>query len=109
MKRIALLLIALSLAITAAYFIGKHTKDTVTPGKFRDANIVLITIDTLRADHLPAYGYTKLSTPAIDRLAAESVLFEDAIAHVPMTLPSHASILTGLLPVQHGVHDNAGF
>ncbi len=111
MKRIAFFGIVLlaGLAVTVAYFIRRNSENTITPGKFREANIVLITIDTLRADHLPAYGYTKLSTPAMDRLAAESVLFEDAIAHVPMTLPSHASILTGLLPVEHAVHDNAGF
>ena len=81
----------------------------IKPGQFRDSNIVLITVDTLRADHLPAYGYRGVKTPAIDRLAAQSVLFEDAVAHVPMTLPSHASILTGLLPPAHGVRDNAGF
>jgi len=70
---------------------------------------VLITIDTLRADHLPAYGYTGIKTPNLDQLAGESLIFEDAIAHIPMTLPSHASIHTGLLPIYHGVRDNAGF
>jgi len=78
-------------------------------GAFRDSNIVLITIDTLRADHLPAYGYTHVKTPNIDKFANESLIFEDAIAHIPMTLPSHASILTGLLPAYHRVRDNAGF
>src|SRR5262245_23126517 len=60
--------------------------------------VVLISIDTLRADHLPVYGYTKGRTPAIDALAAESVVFDHAYAHAPQTLPSHTSILTGLLP-----------
>lgn len=74
-----------------------------------DGPIILISIDTLRADHLPAYGYTKVRTPAIDALAADGVLFERAYSHAPLTLPSHASILTGRLPFEHGVRDNIGF
>ncbi|HEY3382776.1 MAG TPA: sulfatase-like hydrolase/transferase [Vicinamibacterales bacterium] len=73
------------------------------------APIILISIDTLRADHLPAYGYTKVKTPAIDALAADGVLFEHAYAHSPQTLPSHAAILTGQLPFETGVRDNIGF
>lgn len=71
--------------------------------------IILIAVDSLRADHLPAYGYTKLRTPAIDRLAADGVVFERAYAHAPQTLPAHASILTGRLPFDTGVRDNVGF
>lgn len=71
--------------------------------------IVLISIDTLRADRLPVYGYRQGRTPAIDRLAADGVVFDRAWAHSPQTLPSHASILTGLLPFEHGVRDNMGF
>lgn len=71
--------------------------------------IVLVSIDTLRADRLPIYGYTKVTTPAIDRLAADGVVFDYAWAHSPQTLPSHASIFTGLLPFEHGVRDNMGF
>ena len=71
--------------------------------------IVFVSIDTLRADHLPAYGYGKVRTPAIDALAADGVVFERAYAHAPQTLPSHASILSGLLPFQTGVRDNVGF
>ncbi len=55
-------------------------------GAFRDYNVLLVTIDTLRADHLPAYGYTRVQTPSMDRLASESLIFEDAVAHTPMTL-----------------------
>ncbi len=73
------------------------------------APIVLISIDTLRSDHLPAYGYQGVATPAIDALRRDSILFERAYAHVPLTLPSHASILTGLLPYEHGVRDNMGY
>lgn len=71
--------------------------------------IVLISIDTLRSDRLPAYGYEGVETPAIDRLAADGVLFERAFTHVNVTLPSHASLFTGLLPPEHGVRDNAGY
>ena len=71
--------------------------------------IVLISVDTLRSDRLPAYGYDGVETPAIDRLAAEGVLFESAYTHVNVTLPSHASVFTGLLPPEHGVRDNAGY
>ena len=71
--------------------------------------VILISIDTLRADHLPVYGYTKVRTPAIDALAADGIVFERAYAHAPQTLPSHASILTGQLPFETGVRDNVGF
>jgi len=74
-----------------------------------DGPIVFISIDTLRADHLPAYGYTRVATPAIDALAADGVVFERAYSHVPQTLPAHASILSGALPFEHGVRDNVGF
>src|SRR5919109_1799278 len=74
-----------------------------------DGPIVLISIDTLRADHLPAYGYTKVRTPAIDALAADGVVFERAYSHAPQTLPAHASLLSGRLPFETGVRDNVGF
>jgi arylsulfatase A-like enzyme/Flp pilus assembly protein TadD len=74
-----------------------------------DGPIILISIDTLRADHLPAYGYTKVRTPNIDALAAAGTVFERAYAHAPQTLPAHTSILSGQLPFEHGVRDNVGF
>jgi len=61
------------------------------------------------ADHLPAYGYRGVETPAIDALAADGLVFEHAWAHSPQTLPSHASLFTGRLPFEHGVRDNQGF
>ena len=67
--------------------------------------IIVISIDTLRADHLPAYGYTKVRTPAIDALAADGVVFDHAYAHVPETLPAHVAMLSGRLPFDSGVHD----
>lgn len=71
--------------------------------------LILISIDTLRADHLPAYGYTKVATPAIDALRQEAVLFESAYTPSPMTLPAHASMLSGQLPTAHGVRANMGY
>jgi choline-sulfatase len=71
--------------------------------------IILISIDTLRADHLPAYGYRKIKTPAIDTLAADGTVFERAYSHAPLTLPAHAAILSGRLPFETGIRDNVGF
>jgi choline-sulfatase len=71
--------------------------------------IILISIDTLRADHLPAYGYRKVKTPAIDALAADGVVFERAYSHAPQTLPAHVALLSGQLPFESGVRDNVGF
>lgn len=73
-----------------------------------DQNILLITIDTLRADALSCAG-GRAATPNLDRLASLGTRFSFAHAHAVVTLPSHASILTGLYPFEHGVHDNAGF
>lgn len=73
------------------------------------APLILISIDTLRADRVGAYGSTLGATPSLDALARDSLLFEDAYSHCPLTLPAHASLLTGLLPMRHGVRDNAGF
>ena len=70
---------------------------------------VLISIDTLRADRLPDYGYKAGRTPQLSAFAREAVLFERAFAHAPQTLPSHASMFTGLLPFEHKVRDNLGF
>jgi arylsulfatase A-like enzyme/Flp pilus assembly protein TadD len=70
-------------------------------------NVLLITIDTVRADHIGAYGYTKGSTPTLDRLAREGVRFADATSQAPLTGPSHAAILTGVYPGRLGVRDNA--
>jgi arylsulfatase A-like enzyme/tetratricopeptide (TPR) repeat protein len=72
-----------------------------------DTNVLLITVDTLRADRLNCYGYSKALTPVIDRLAAEGYRFEHAYAQVPLTLPSHYSILSGAYPLYHGVRDNS--
>lgn len=69
-------------------------------------NLLIITIDTLRADHLGIYGHDNVCTPNIDNLGHHGVLFTHAISHVPLTLPSHCSLFTGNLPLKHGVRDN---
>src|SRR5688572_24674326 len=71
--------------------------------------IIVISIDTLRADHLPAYGYKNVRTPAIDALARDGVVFERAYSHAPLSLPAHASLLSGRLPFETGVRDDDGF
>ena len=74
-----------------------------------DLNLLLITLDTTRADRIHAYGFDGVATPNLDRLAREGVLFEQAVAPAPLTLPAHSSIFTGKFPPAHGVRDNGGF
>ena len=71
-------------------------------------NVLLISIDTLRADHLSSYGFARKTTPNLDALAREGTLFRNVISPVPMTLPAHGSMLTGTIPPHHGLHDNLG-
>jgi arylsulfatase A-like enzyme/Tfp pilus assembly protein PilF len=75
----------------------------------RDPDIVLITIDTLRADSVGFAGNARVKTPHLDRLAGQGLVFTDAHAHNVVTLPSHVNILTGFYPYQHGVRENSGF
>ncbi len=77
--------------------------------KKNQLNVLLITIDTLRADYLGCYGNREIETPFIDELASEGILFTHAFAHNVVTLPSHINILTGTYPIYHGVRDNIGF
>ena len=77
--------------------------------RFAGAPVVLISIDTLRSDHLPAYGYRALETPHLDRFRRDAILFRHAYSPCPMTLPSHLTMLTGLQPPEHGVRNNIGF
>ncbi|MGD9015677.1 MAG: sulfatase, partial [Candidatus Omnitrophota bacterium] len=69
-------------------------------------NVILIGVDTLRTDHLGCYGYARETSPQIDKLAGDGVLFQEAISHMPATTPSFASILTSRQPISHGVLDN---
>ena len=72
-------------------------------------SVILVTIDTLRADHVSYSGDSPVETPNIDRLAREGVRFDNAASTVPFTLPAHASIMTGAYPPQHGIRENVGY
>jgi choline-sulfatase len=84
----------------------RRSSDT---GPYPEASVVLVSIDTLRADRLSAYGYTRGRTPQLEALSREGIVFEEVYSHCPLTLPAHASLFTGLLPPHHGVRDNQGF
>ena len=81
----------------------------VTGGGTGAGPVIVISIDTLRADHLPLYGATGVETPHLDALAKDSIVFDNAYSHVPLTLPSHVTMLTGLLPADAGVRNNLGY
>jgi len=114
-RRTALLLIPLLLTL-AGSLAACSPADEKTPAETETAShapaptdahspriILLLSIDTLRADHLGSYGHERFTSPGLDLLAAEGTLFEDASATAPWTLPSHASLLTGLFPMRHQV------
>lgn len=96
--------LALALIAAMGWWVSRPATRRV-PG----LNVLLITIDTLRADAVGAYGRPGAPTPRIDQLAQGGVRFDDAHAHNVVTLPSHANILSGRLPTDHGIRDNAGF
>jgi arylsulfatase A-like enzyme/predicted Zn-dependent protease len=75
----------------------------------RDFNVIVITLDTTRADRLPSYGCRDLETPTLDAFAARGVRFERCYCQTPLTLPSHTTLFTGTLPLFHGIRDNGGF
>jgi choline-sulfatase len=96
----------LALAAAAAYLASRRIGVPGGPPGGRRPSLLLVTIDTLRADHVGAYGYRAAETPVLDRLAREGLLVEDAVVQVPQTRPSHASIFTGRQPYEHGIRDN---
>jgi len=96
-----------AIAFVAVFLAACHER--VAPLPVVRGPVILISIDTLRSDHLPVYGYTRVATPAIDALRSDGMLFTHAYSHVPLTLPSHATILSGRLPAGNGLRDNAGF
>jgi arylsulfatase A-like enzyme len=99
---VGLIWLAVAAAAAAGWFYARSSGPAYGP-------VVVISIESLRADRLPVYGYTRVRTPSIDALAADAVTFDRAYAHSPLTLPSHVSILSGLLPFQTGVRDEVGF
>ncbi|MHC4457468.1 MAG: sulfatase-like hydrolase/transferase [Planctomycetota bacterium] len=103
-KKFRLILLALVLAIGVIFLLQCSRQ---SPKEIR--NVLLISIDTCRADYLSCYGYPRQTTPHIDAFAAEGVVFENTISPIPITLPAHASMLTGTIPPYHGVHDNSDY
>src|SRR6266852_2198879 len=85
-----------------------HLVAAANPPAKRARNVILITLDTVRADHLGCYGNKNIQTPTLDALGHDGVVFERAISQVPLTWPSHAAILTGMYPFQNGVQDFTG-
>ena len=102
----AFLFLAVAAAAAVVFLRGRNAQADLRP--IANQNVLLITIDTLRADALGSYG-GQAATPALDRLAAGGVRFDFAHAHAVLTLPSHTSILTGRYPFQHGIRDNSGY
>lgn len=96
-------------ALVAWFMVQGGDPTRVTSGSAAGSNVLLITIDTLRADRVGAYGNRSGLTPALDQLAESGLRFDAAFTPVPMTLPAHASILTGLEPFSHGIRNNTGF
>lgn len=98
------------LVFLAVVSVSAQSRATSRPAQHPTAhpNVVLITIDTLRPDHLHCYGYDKIQTPNLDSIAADGVRFEEAFTPIPITLPSHSVILTGTYPMMSGMHDFSG-
>ncbi len=106
-RRMVPALAAIAIACAAAWFMWPRGSPTPT-STTRD-NILLVTIDTARADHFGSYGYARAKTRHVDRLAAEGVRFDRAFTTAPITLTAHASIFTGRYPFEHGVRNNGNF
>lgn len=96
------------LAVAAVWLLARRPPP-LRPGSWKGQNVLFVTVDTLRADRLPAYGGSGVRTPTIDALAARGVVFERCITATPLTLPSHTTIFSGTLPLHHGVRDNGAF
>jgi arylsulfatase A-like enzyme/tetratricopeptide (TPR) repeat protein len=95
-------------ALAAASFGCGKSSETPRDLEITGANVLLVTLDTTRADHVGAYGWSSAETPRLDALASEGVLFETVVTPTAFTLPSHSSIMTGLYPPFHGVRLNGG-
>ena len=112
-KRKTLAFVAAALAIGAGLLafllLRPRTPNFARLRGDKDWNVILITVDTLRADKIGCYGNANVATPTMDAFAARGIRYERAISQTPLTLPSHTTIMTGTLPVFHGVRDNGGF
>jgi arylsulfatase A-like enzyme len=105
-KKFYLLLTSLFLIIFISGCIKDYERGGEADYKCPDCNVILITIDALRPDHLGCYGYERNTSPNIDRLAKEGILFKNAVAQASWTLPSFVSILTSLYPIKHQVDES---
>jgi len=104
-----LALVAAALALVGAWLVLRRERPPVARPAAVDRDLLLVTLDTTRADRLGCYGYARARTKRLDRLAAEGVRFAQATSPAPITLPAHASIFTGLNPPTHGVRNNGNF
>src|SRR5262245_14020975 len=107
-RKIVILLVAAALVGAGVYLLMLR-KPVVRAGCCAQFNILFVTLDTTRADRLGFYGYKEGHTPNLDALAGSSFVFENAVSPAPLTVPSHASMMTGRVPSVHGIRDNAGF
>lgn len=96
----------LRISILPALLLAGCSAEGPSPPSATPRNLLLVTLDTVRADRIGSYGYEKAETPWLDRLAREGVRFAEASSPVPLTLPSHSSLLSGLLPPHHGLRNN---
>ncbi len=103
-RRLALIALSLLVAAGSVWWLSRGYRLD-----YAGANVVLVTIDTLRHDRLGSYGYGAAETPRLDALAREGARFEQVVASVPLTLPSHTSLMASLDPTAHGVRDNGAF
>jgi choline-sulfatase len=106
LRRSLLLLAVGAVALAGALWLSRFRPASGAGPGAVPPSLLFVTIDTLRADHVGAYGYRQAETPSLDRLAQEGVLVEDAVVQVPQTRPSHVSIFTGREPYEHGIRDN---
>ncbi|HVN33503.1 MAG TPA: sulfatase-like hydrolase/transferase, partial [Thermoanaerobaculaceae bacterium] len=100
------LVAAVGAAVAAGIFLLRSAAHIRALHRLKGSNILLVTLDTTRADRLGCYGYADAETPALDALARDGVLFQRCITPTAFTLPSHASIMTGRYPASHGVRIN---
>ncbi|PWT91141.1 MAG: hypothetical protein C5B54_05880 [Acidobacteria bacterium] len=103
------ILIVLAILLFIAWFLWQRKPTFETLRGNTRYNVLIVTLDTTRADRIGAYGFTGIKTPNIDSLAANGILFEKCISPTPLTFPAHTSIFTGTYPLFHGVRDNAAF
>jgi choline-sulfatase len=109
LKPIRIFTLVAAVALLAGVGWGAWTFWKGTAARPSDLNLLIVSLDTTRADRIHAYGFQDIETPTLDRLASEGVLFRQAATAAPLTLPAHTTIFTSKVPPEHGVRDNGGF